>query len=238
MRSKNQEASHDAVCEAPTSILVGASIFYSIVLHCSTVKMLLKLYQKILTKFGALGMHMTELLIGSTFKALGTGPNLYTFQCFRCWVAPSNNLATLRLKWMTWSVPRNASAYFLFIRNMRQCRGQSEWCKELPGIATTNVMHFSSFQGAASYTLVLIISSILLSREVFLNALSISYIHFLAEPHYWIWIFVVSVVCCQRSLRRTDHSSRGVLPTVLRRRVWSRNIKNGCSIYIYMTLVA
>ena len=31
---------------------------------------------------------------------------------------------------------------------------------------------------------------------------------------------------------------RGVLPTVLRRRVWSRNIKNRCSIYIYMTLVA
>ena len=26
--------------------------------------------------------------------------------------------------------------------------------------------------------------------------------------------------------------------TVLRRRVWSRNIKNGCSIYIYMGLVA
>jgi len=25
---------------------------------------------------------------------------------------------------------------------------------------------------------------------------------------------------------------------VLRRCVWSRNIKNGCSIYIYMTLVA
>ena len=35
------------------------------------------------------------------------------------------------------------------------------------------------------------------------------------------------------SLRRADHSSRGVLPTVLRRCVWSRNIKNGCSIYIY-----
>jgi len=34
-------------------------------------------------------------------------------------------------------------------------------------------------------------------------------------------------------LRRADHSSRGVLPTVLRRCVWSRNIKNGCSIYIY-----
>jgi hypothetical protein len=31
---------------------------------------------------------------------------------------------------------------------------------------------------------------------------------------------VVSVVCCQRSLRRADHSSRGVLPTVVRRCVW------------------
>ena len=35
------------------------------------------------------------------------------------------------------------------------------------------------------------------------------------------------------SLRRPDHSSRGILPTVLRRCVWSRNIKNGCSIYIW-----
>ena len=34
-------------------------------------------------------------------------------------------------------------------------------------------------------------------------------------------------------MRRADHSSRGVLPTVLRRCVWFRNIKNGCSIYIY-----
>ena len=34
---------------------------------------------------------------------------------------------------------------------------------------------------------------------------------------------VVSVVCCQ--LRRADHSSRGVLPTVVCR-VWSRNHKN------------
>ena len=37
-------------------------------------------------------------------------------------------------------------------------------------------------------------------------------------------------VCCefvrQRCLRRADHSSRGVLPTVVRRCVWSRNIKN------------
>ena len=36
-----------------------------------------------------------------------------------------------------------------------------------------------------------------------------------------------------RSMRRADHSSRGVLPTVLRRCVWSRNIKKGCSMYIY-----
>ena len=35
-------------------------------------------------------------------------------------------------------------------------------------------------------------------------------------------------------MRRADHSSRGVLPTVVRRCVWSRNIKNGCSIYIYI----
>ena len=34
-------------------------------------------------------------------------------------------------------------------------------------------------------------------------------------------------------LRRADHSSRGVLPTVLRRCVWFRNIKNRHSIYIY-----
>ena len=36
-----------------------------------------------------------------------------------------------------------------------------------------------------------------------------------------------------RSLRQADHSSRGVLPTVVCRCVWSRNIKNRCSIYIY-----
>ena len=29
------------------------------------------------------------------------------------------------------------------------------------------------------------------------------------------------------ALRRADHSSRGVLPTVMRRCVWSRNLKNG-----------
>jgi len=39
---------------------------------------------------------------------------------------------------------------------------------------------------------------------------------------------VVSVVCVvrYRSLRRADHSSRGVLPTVVRRCVWSRNLVN------------
>ena len=36
---------------------------------------------------------------------------------------------------------------------------------------------------------------------------------------------VVIVVCCQvESLRQTDHSSRGVLPTVVRRCVWSTNL--------------
>jgi hypothetical protein len=40
----------------------------------------------------------------------------------------------------------------------------------------------------------------------------------------------VSCVCCVfvrwRSVRRADHSSRGVLPTVLCHCVWSRNLKN------------
>jgi len=43
-------------------------------------------------------------------------------------------------------------------------------------------------------------------------------------------------LCDERPLWRADHSSRAVLPNVLRRCVWSRNIKNWCS--IYMTLVA
>ena len=33
-------------------------------------------------------------------------------------------------------------------------------------------------------------------------------------------------IVMQRSLRRAYHSSRGVLPTVMRRCVWSRNLKN------------
>ena len=35
---------------------------------------------------------------------------------------------------------------------------------------------------------------------------------------------VLSVMCCQRSLRRTDHSSRGVLPTVAHRCVRSGSL--------------
>ena len=41
------------------------------------------------------------------------------------------------------------------------------------------------------------------------------------------WMFVFSVVCCHyRSLRRADHSSREVLPTVVRRCARSRNLVN------------
>ena len=49
-----------------------------------------------------------------------------------------------------------------------------------------------------------------------------------------VWIFV----CCEcrvlsgRGLCDELITRPGVLPTVLRRCVWSRNIKNGCSIYI------
>ena len=42
-----------------------------------------------------------------------------------------------------------------------------------------------------------------------------------------------SARCRDLYLTTHDHSSRGVLPTVLRRCVWSRNIKNRCSICIY-----
>jgi len=38
-----------------------------------------------------------------------------------------------------------------------------------------------------------------------------------------LWVLCV---VRERSLRRADHSSRGVLPTVMRRCVWSRNLKN------------
>jgi len=40
-----------------------------------------------------------------------------------------------------------------------------------------------------------------------------------------LWMFVCCV-CYVLSLRRTDNSSRGVLPTVARRCVWLRNLEN------------
>ena len=44
----------------------------------------------------------------------------------------------------------------------------------------------------------------------------------------WAWTYVCCVVCVVRwrSLWRADHSSRGVLPTVVRHCVWSRNLVN------------
>ena len=41
----------------------------------------------------------------------------------------------------------------------------------------------------------------------------------------WAWMFVCCE-CCVLSLRWADHSSRGVLPTVVCRCVWSRNFMN------------
>jgi hypothetical protein len=43
------------------------------------------------------------------------------------------------------------------------------------------------------------------------------------SPGHWC-LSAVSVVCCQRRLRRANHSSRGVLPTVMRRFDLSRNL--------------
>jgi len=61
-------------------------------------------------------------------------------------------------------------------------------------------------------------------------------------------MFVCCVACCQRSLRRADHSSRGILPTVVRRCVWSRKTsrmrkpwpalgRSATNIYIYSCVV-
>ena len=46
-------------------------------------------------------------------------------------------------------------------------------------------------------------------------------------------MFWVLCVVRERSVRRADHSSRGALPTFVRRCVWSRNLKNE----VFMTLV-
>ena len=44
----------------------------------------------------------------------------------------------------------------------------------------------------------------------------------------WMDVCLLWLLCVvrYRSLRRADHSSRGVLPTVVRRWVWSRNLMN------------
>jgi len=76
-----------------------------------------------------------------------------------------------------------ASAYVQFIRRLKQCSEQSGRFLELPDIETSNVLHCSSFQAAASYRLVLLMSkSLLLHCKVFVNVLSISYSSFLTEP--------------------------------------------------------
>jgi hypothetical protein len=40
---------------------------------------------------------------------------------------------------------------------------------------------------------------------------------------YWDYFYNCTTIC---SLQRADHSSRGVLPTVVRRCVWPRNLDN------------
>jgi hypothetical protein len=50
------------------------------------------------------------------------------------------------------------------------------------------------------------------------------------EPRHWLFIFLFcfsEFIICQCSMRMiADHSSRGVLPTVARRFMWSRNLEN------------
>ena len=50
-----------------------------------------------------------------------------------------------------------------------------------------------------------------------------------SNPNGGMDVFLLWILCIvrQRSLRRTDHSSRGVLPSVVCRCVWSRNLRNG-----------
>ena len=45
-------------------------------------------------------------------------------------------------------------------------------------------------------------------------------------PGAWMCLLWVLYTVRKRSLRRADHSSTGVLPTVVCRSVWSRNVKN------------
>ena len=53
-------------------------------------------------------------------------------------------------------------------------------------------------------------------------------------PGAWIFVCCECRVLSGRGLCEELITRRGVLPTVLRRCVWSRNIKNGCSIHIYI----
>jgi len=46
------------------------------------------------------------------------------------------------------------------------------------------------------------------------------------QPSAWTFVYCECCVLSGRGLRRADHSSRGVLPTVVRRCVWSRNLVN------------
>jgi len=43
---------------------------------------------------------------------------------------------------------------------------------------------------------------------------------------FTLYILYIFTLYTWTFLRRADHLSRGVLPTVVRRRVWSRNLKN------------
>ena len=45
-------------------------------------------------------------------------------------------------------------------------------------------------------------------------------------PKAWIFVCCECCVLSDRGQRRVDHSYRGVLPTVVRRRVWFRNLVN------------
>jgi len=102
--------------------------------------------------------------------------------------------------------PGVASTYLLFIRRVKQCSEQSGCFLELPDNETSNLLHSSSFQAAASYILVLLtLKSLLLHCKVFIKALSISYSSFLAEPQErWsetAWkVQIISVILVERWL--------------------------------------
>lgn len=100
---------------------------------------------------------------------------MYTFHCFWLLVALSSDLATLCWKWMTQSTPRHCINLLAVHQN-----GEAVQQAKLPDIATINLLHFCSFQGAASYTPVLLMSdSLLLHWKTFKKC-----------PKYCIQLFV------------------------------------------------